>query len=525
VSSGCEAQRLAACGPSGSPVDDDRPVRGNTDLHAGDVLTRQLSQDDRIDAVAKIGWGHGGADPRSGSRRVPRAAPGRNCASGYIRNPSDRPRAGGAQTPEEESSMLSEADNQRLTQVGPGTPMGNLFRRYWIPCLLSEELPERDGAPVRVRLLGEDLIAFRDSEGKVGLVSAFCPHRRAPMFFGRNEECGIRCVYHGWKFDRDGNCVDMPSEPPDSLFKTKVSIEAYATWEGGDMVWAYLGPKELQPSFPDHELVRAPATHRYVSKTFQDCNYLQALEGGIDPTHATIMHNMDIGDRSFLNNFDTLVAMMDIEVTDYGFTYAGIRQHQDFDWIRAYHWIMPTYHMRGQLGGLFSRPGQINSINGHIWIPQDDTHSWVFSFMYSADPAQPIPRDYGYDAETRMGRGANLYPDYKPKTNRNNDYLIDRHVQKTKTFTGIDGINTQDFALQEGMGPILDRTKEHVGSTDRAIILLRQILLESLKQMEAGQPTKAIDPASYRNVRAVDKLVPKDIPWKETCKEDYVARF
>jgi phthalate 4,5-dioxygenase len=429
--------------------------------------------------------------------------------------------------------MLSEADNQRLTQVGPGTPMGNLFRRYWIPCLLSEELPERDGAPVRVRLLGEDLIAFRDSEGKVGLVSAFCPHRRAPMFFGRNEECGIRCVYHGWKFDRDGNCVDMPSEPPDSLFKTKVSIEAYATWEGGDMVWAYLGPKELQPSFPDHELVRAPATHRYVSKTFQDCNYLQALEGGIDPTHATIMHNMDIGDRSFLNNFDTLVAMMDIEVTDYGFTYAGIRQHKDFDWIRAYHWIMPTYHMRGQLGGLFSRPGQINSINGHIWIPQDDTHSWVFSFMYSADPAQPIPRDYGYDAETRMGRGANLYPDYKPKTNRNNDYLIDRHVQKTKTFTGIDGINTQDFALQEGMGPILDRTKEHVGSTERSSCCARSCWSRSNRWKPGNRrrpstpraiATSAPSTSSYRKTSPGKRPVKKTTLRASSTRDPYVMR-
>src|ERR1700684_4389184 len=132
--------------------------------------------------------------------------------------------------------MLKPADNERITRVGPGTPMGNLQRRYWIPCALSEELPERDGAPVRVRLLGEDLVAFRDTDGKIGLVDAFCPHRRAPMFFGRNEECGLRCVYHGWKFDRDGNCVDMPSEPPDSLFKTKVRIGAYPTHERGGMV-------------------------------------------------------------------------------------------------------------------------------------------------------------------------------------------------------------------------------------------------------------------------------------------------
>jgi phthalate 4,5-dioxygenase oxygenase subunit len=421
--------------------------------------------------------------------------------------------------------MLSEADNQRLTQVGAGTPMGKLFRRYWLPCALSEELPEPDGAPVRVRLLGEDLIAYRDSTGKVGLVSAFCPHRRAPMFFGRNEEGGLRCVYHGWKFDRTGACVDMPSEPPDSLFKTKVSIESYPTWEGGDMIWAYLGPPELQPPPPDHELVRTGATNRYVSKTYQDCNYLQALEGGIDPTHATIMHNMKIGDRSFLSNFDALVAGLDIQVTDYGFTYAGIRQHPDFDWIRAYHWILPSFHMRGSVSGLFQQPGQPQTMNGHIWIPRDDASIWVFSYMYTCDPSETISREYGFEVETRFGRGANLHADYKPKTNKSNDYLIDRQVQKTDTFTGIAGINTQDFALQEGMGTVVDRTKEHVGSTDRAIILLRQILLETLKNMEEGRPLKAIDPESYRNVRAVDRLVPKDRPWQESCKEDYVAQY
>src|ERR1700735_625916 len=166
--------------------------------------------------------------------------------------------------------MLSQAENERLTRVGPGTPMGKLFRSYWNPALLSAQLPENDGEPVRVRLLGEDLVAFRDSEGKVGLVGAFCPHRRAPLFFGRNEECGIRCVYHGWKFDRTGACVDMPSEPPvlrqaqdDTVRKTKVTIAAYPTFEGGGFVWTYMGPCDTMPAPPDYEFVRAPATHRY----------------------------------------------------------------------------------------------------------------------------------------------------------------------------------------------------------------------------------------------------------------------
>src|SRR5689334_14105727 len=154
--------------------------------------------------------------------------------------------------------MLTAAENERITRVGPGTPMGEVFRRYWMPAALSHELPENDGAPLRVRLLGEDLIAFRDTNGKVGIVDAFCPHRRAPMFFGRNEECGLRCVYHGWKFDVTGACVDMPSEPPDSLFKTKVTIKAYPTYEAGSVIWIYMGPTSEQPAFPNYEWMRVP---------------------------------------------------------------------------------------------------------------------------------------------------------------------------------------------------------------------------------------------------------------------------
>jgi len=424
--------------------------------------------------------------------------------------------------------MLSPADNERLTRVGPGTPMGKLFRRYWNPACLSEEVAERDGAPLRVRLLGEDLIAFRDTNGSVGLVSAFCPHRRAPMFFGRNEECGLRCVYHGWKFDHTGACVDMPSEPPDSLFKTKVTIGAYPTWEGGGMVWAYLGPLELQPPPPDHELVRTSPAHRDVSKSYEECNYLQALEGGVDPTHASIMHNMNIGDRSFLNNYDALVAHLNLERTSYGFTYAGIRARDTHNWVRGYHWIMPSFHMRASVEGAFGyreKGDEVPTIDGHMWIPIDDEHTWVYNFMYSHDPARPLPPDQAHNAETRLGRGSWLNKDYVSKLNRSNDYGIDRQLQKASSMTGIQGINTQDFALQEGMGYVVDRTKEHLGTTDRAIITLRQILLESIEAEQRGEPLRAIDPATYRNVRSVDRMIEKDKEWRAATKDDFVAKF
>ena len=232
-----------------------------------------------------------------------------------------------------------------------------------------------------------------------------------------------------------------------------------------------------------------------------------------------------IGDRSFLNKYDELVAALDIETTDYGFTYAGIRSHTDFDWIRVYHWIMPSYHMRGSVAGLFNKPGQIPTINGHIWVPIDDERSWVFSFTYSADPSQPISHEHVEEQETRLGRGTNTLPGYMPLRNRTNDYLIDRQLQKTESMTGIAGINTQDYALQEGMGAIVDRTKEHVGTTDRAIILLRKVLLDAIATNEKGGNPPAVDPSSYRGVRAVDRTIPKGTEWKVVCEPDAVAQF
>jgi phthalate 4,5-dioxygenase oxygenase subunit len=422
--------------------------------------------------------------------------------------------------------MLTPFENERLTRVGPGTPAGRLFRSYWQPAALSSELAEPDGAPVRVRLLGEDLIAFRDTSGQVGLVEAFCPHRRAPMFFGRNEECGLRCVYHGWKFDHTGACVDMPSEPPDSLFKSKVRIGAYPTWEGGGIVWAYLGEGEA-PAPPGYELVRAPETHRHTSKTFEDCNYLQALEGGLDTSHSSFAHNMDIGDSSLLRNADT-APRLDVERTGYGFRYAGIRTIGDEEYVRVYHYIMPATQVRGFVTGWKKNDaGHIPTIHGHFWVPIDDEHTNVYNFLYSYDPAKPVPHEYAIARETSSGRGpADHIPGtFRLKKNLSNDYLIDRQVQKTKTFTGIVGINTQDYAVQEGMGRIVDRSKEHLGTTDRAIIATRQLLLEATKAVEDGGAPRGRDPKTYDGVRAVDLLIPRGAPWQEVLREELVAKF
>ena len=423
--------------------------------------------------------------------------------------------------------MLTAAENERLTRVGPGTPMGNLMRRYWQPALLSEELPEPDCPPVRVRLLGEDLVAFRDTNGDVGLVDAYCPHRRAPMFFGRNEECGLRCVYHGWKFDRDGTCVDMPSEPPDSLFKTKVRIASYPTSERGGMVWAYFGPPELQPEPPDYELLRAPDTHRHVTKTFENANWLQALEGGIDTSHSSFVHNEDLGNKKLLRNADT-APRLEVEKTPYGFRYAGIRTRTtDEDYVRVYHYLMPAQQLRGGVTGSAGGKKSVPTLHGHVWVPIDDEHTWTFNWIYAYDPAIPLGHDDAIEHDVYSGRGPDDYipGTYKLKRNAENDYLIDRELQRTKTFTGIKGINTQDYALQEGMGPICDRTNEHLGTSDRAIIAARQLLFEALDTVERGERPRGTNPADYSTVRPVDLQIPHGSRWQEKLERELIARF
>jgi phthalate 4,5-dioxygenase oxygenase subunit len=426
--------------------------------------------------------------------------------------------------------MLSAEDNARLTRVSAGTPMGDAFRRYWIPALLSEELPEPDGPPVRVRLLGEDLVAFRDTHGAIGLVDAFCPHRRAPLFFGRNEECGLRCVYHGWKFDVTGACVDMPSEPLSSragrrtLFKSKVTLTSYPTWEGGGFVWTYMGPPATMPAHPDYELVRVPETHRYPSKTLEECNWLQALEGGLDSSHATIMHNFQVGDLGWLRDYEATVPQIDVERTAYGYRYSGVRRTSEHQWVRVYHYVMPAMQMRGTIQGqdfhLTPR------IDGHIWIPIDDENTWVFNFMYSHDPAAPLTLEEALRVETNGGRGPDdLLPGYRSVRNRHNDYLIDRQLQKTSTMTGIRGVNTQDFAVQEGMGPIVDRSKEHLGTTDRPIIAMRALLLEATRDAAAGKPPRGSNPADSHNVRPADHHVPLEQDWRIALRDELIARY
>src|SRR5688572_14011007 len=186
---------------------------------------------------------------------------------------------------------LTQEQNDQLTRTGRGTLMGDLFRRYWVPALLAEEIAQPDCPPVRVKLLGEKLVAFRDTDGRIGLIDEFCAHRGVSLWFGRNEECGLRCPYHGWKYDVDGNCVDLPSEGADGPMRRRIKLKSYPCIETGGVIWTYMGPADRIPSAPQLEWVRVPAERRYVSKRLQESNYLQALEGGIDSSHVSFLHS------------------------------------------------------------------------------------------------------------------------------------------------------------------------------------------------------------------------------------------
>ena len=423
--------------------------------------------------------------------------------------------------------MLSPEENKLATEIGKGTPMGATLRRYWVPALLGRELPAPDCPPVRVKLMGERLVAFRDSAGRVGLVEEFCPHRRASLWFGRNEEGGLRCVYHGWKFDVEGTCLEQMNEP--EPFCHKVHLAAYPTVEMGDVIWVYLGPREKMPPPPKFEWTQVPASHRHVSKVWEECNWLQALEGGIDTSHAPILHRTITPSTArpgipvqgpFVRG---KAPTLEVDVTDYGYRYVGIRPlDADQTYVRSYHFVMPFHQIRPQQLGRGIGGRDRPMIAGHIWVPIDDENCMVYNWMYSFG-------EEGLSHEDRMERGNGNGPDYVEQAgefrsfrNRHNNWMIDRQVQKSETFTGIEGINTQDRAVQEGMGPIVDRSKEHLGPADRAIIATRRLLLQAAKTVAEGGSPPGVDD-SYYSARAIEKIFPNTATWRETVLPDMYA--
>ncbi len=413
--------------------------------------------------------------------------------------------------------MLTKEQNQLLTRTGPGTPMGQLFRRYWIPALLAEEIPEPDCPPVRVKLLGEELIAFRDSENRIGLLDEFCSHRTASLFFARNEECGLRCAYHGWKYDVEGNCVDMPSEPEGSRFQEKIKHTAYPCVERAGIVWTYMGPREHQPDLPELEWAVLDEAQRFVSKRWQESNYLQAMEGGIDSSHVSFAHRFNLEDDPMHRGTEGNKYLkadtrpkFEVAESDGGLVIGARRRADDENYYwRITQWIMPWYTIIPPFG-------THNPLGAHAWVPIDDENCWAWSINYHPT------RDLTEEELQSMRGGHGIHVKYVPGTyrtlaNKSNDYLIDRQAQAArKTFSGVEGISMQDASLQESMGTVCDRTKERLGTSDAAIILARRRLLAALEQLEEGEGEKlpGID-TRHQRVRSTALLLPTSVPFQE----------
>jgi nitrite reductase/ring-hydroxylating ferredoxin subunit len=379
--------------------------------------------------------------------------------------------------------MLSREDNELLTRTGAGTPMGDLMRRYWIPAVLSKQIAEPDSPPVRVQIMGEKLVAFRDTDGRVGILDEQCPHRTASLFFGRNEECGLRCVYHGWKFDVDGNCTDLPSEPPGSNFQSKVRARAYPCLERGGLVWTYMGPPEKKPEFPDLIWTQIPESHLYVTRRIQESNWLQGLEGGFDTSHLAFLHS-----GTTEPSRRVVPSQYPVVPLEGGFIAGTGREVKAGETLWSANLMFAPFHK------VFATSPEA----AHVWVPIDDETTMLYSADYWVD--RPLTdEDLKRTTDYHGIHTENIPGTDRAVQNKRNDYQIDRDLQKSgKSYTGMRGLGVQDTAVQESMGPIADRTKEHLGVSDTAIIQIRKLLLQILRDVAAGKEPPGLDPASYR---------------------------
>jgi phthalate 4,5-dioxygenase oxygenase subunit len=435
--------------------------------------------------------------------------------------------------------MLSNEANQYLCRIGPGTPMGNLFREYWLPAIRSDELPSPDCPPMRVKLLGEELIGYRTTSGAVGLIQNACPHRGASLFFGRNEEEGLRCVYHGWKFDVSGACVDMPSEPAESNFKNKVRARAYPTHERNGIIWAYMGPREVPPPLPDIEANLLNRNVERINVLHRACNWMQGIEGELDTIHAAFLHfgsakleDQAPGSFNFYH-IKQREGRFSVRDTEFGASYGCYRPAEDdtYYW-RIAHVLFPFYAVPPQ--GAMGPKVQMNA-----YVPMDDEHTLQWEIFVNA---APTPRaSFGTEIagstkreEKARSEGASRRPGsvYLPATtgwygrfnldqNLDNDYLVDREAQRSgRSFSGIPGVRQQDMAVTETMGPIYTRDREHLGTSDSMIIRARRRWIEAARALndDGVLPPGVDDPTIYRQ-RSGEVLLPRSVDWWEGTRE------
>ncbi len=415
--------------------------------------------------------------------------------------------------------MLTPAENDLLCRVEGDAPMGQMMRRYWLPALLTEEVPEPDCDPVRVRLLGENLVAFRDSEGHVGLMAEQCPHRKASLFFGRNEEGGLRCLYHGWKFGVDGQCLDMSSEPPESGLCAKVRHKAYPVEEAGGVIWTYMGPAAEQPGFERPVFAPSEGTRVSILKIVSQCNWAQGLEGGIDSAHSSSLHSTDMPAARVAGSTATGTAWarpttdksphLQVHETDYGFRYAAIRRpiqnSATHDYIRVTTFLAPFHIM--------IPPNNVYNVY-QMSVPVDDHANIIYLIAWSDTTA-------GVDLEawrkfTGTQFGVDLDRTYRKLENLSNNFGQDRQAMKLGSFTGIKGFPNQDIAMQESMGPIADRTSEKLGASDQAIVQFRRTMLQAVRDFQAGKkpPGLGVRASDYPGYGSWERVVPKTTDWR-----------
>ncbi len=420
--------------------------------------------------------------------------------------------------------MISQEQNEALTRTNQGSLMGDFFRRYWIPALHVWELPEPDCAPVRVKLLGEELIAFRDSENRIGLIDEFCAHRGVSLWFGRNEESGLRCPYHGWKFDVSGQCVDLPSEGDDGPMRKRMKLNAYPCIEAGGVIWTYMGPPELMPEPPALEWVKVAPERRYSSKRLQECNYLQAMEGGIDSSHVTFLHSGALKTDPLFkgtkgNQYNEADKKPHFDVVEFeGGLLIGARRNADqgkYYW-RITPWILPWYSIIPPRGKY--------PLGAHAWVPIDDHNCWTWSINYH--PARALSAD----DRTAMAEGRGIHSKNIPGTfntvqNKSNNYLMDRSAQKAGIhYSGVEGIGMQDASLQESMGLIQNRTKENLCPTDRGIVMMRRMLMEGAQANRDGKEIIGLDPAVQRVRSCAIELEPHE-HYKDAARHGLFAEL
>jgi phthalate 4,5-dioxygenase len=404
--------------------------------------------------------------------------------------------------------MLSREDNETLVRVGSGTPMGELIRSYWIPALLSSELPEPNGKPVRVRLLGENLVAFRDTAGRVGLLDEHCPHRRASLALGVNDKGGLRCLYHGWKYAVDGQCVETPTEPASSRLCQNVRARAYPTHEAGGVVWAFMKVGTQPPPFPEFEWLSMPSANAVPFKFLEDCNYAQAVEGTIDSAHAGVLHREQPWDAPAKYDHERdLAPKIEVELTKYGLRYAGVRKfRENTQHVRLTQVVLPFITLIPPVGF-----GPIkNRRMANAFVPRDDESTWHIQWFF--DETQPI------DVAFRIDEGGHWVDEnFRKKLNIDNWYQQDRQLMKTGLMSGIKGIVTQDHAVSETQGRILDRTQEHLGSSDVAVVAWRRLMIRTARALadKGERPEMLANALRWQDIKAATLVIPEARGWKE----------